>query len=426
MWWLYEALLLLSFLLYLPRAVARRRLPHRGWSMRLGRYPREVLDALRGRRALWIHAVSVGEVSAVRPLVNALIQRHPSEAPVLSTLTPGGYAMASQAIEGRGAAIYVPLDLRACVDRALNVLRPRVLLLMESELWPVLILRAHERGVPVIVVNGRISERAFRRYQAVKPWMAGTLHRVERFLVQGEGDAERLRQMGALSGRIQVVGSLKWDASVGARPTPEMLQSAAARIGLGPETVIVAGSTHRGEEAAIVEAFRALRSSNRDARLLIAPRHLERVEEIEQLVRRAGFIAARLSNAGPAQRWEVGIVDSFGELSKLYGLATVVIIGGSFIPHGGQNPLEAASLGKPIVFGPSMHNFSEIAPPLVAHQAARQLSHSRELAAALQELVANRAKADQMGRRARELTEQSGGALARTLDALAPILTSGI
>lgn len=422
MWWLYELLLLAGFLLYLPRAVSRRRLPHRGWSMRVGRYPRELLDALRGRRSLWIHAVSVGEVSAVRPLLDVLIRRHPEEAVALSTLTPGGFTMASQAVEGRGAALYVPLDLRVCVNRALDVLRPRLLLLVESELWPVLILRAHERGVPVAVINGRISERAFRRYQAVKPWLSGTLHRVELFLMQGEGDAERLRQMGASPERIRVVGSLKWDASVGARPTAETLQQTAARIGLGRETVVVAGSTHRGEETAILQAFYALRASDRDARLLIAPRHLERVEEVEQLGHRAGFKVARLSQAGPAQAWDVGVVDTFGELSKLYGLATVVIIGGSFIPHGGQNPLEAASLGKPILFGPSMHNFAEIAPPLVAHQAARQLGHSRELVHALQELIANRAKAEQMGQRALQLTERSRGALTRTLEALTPLL----
>jgi len=423
MWMLYEILLVIGLLLYLPKAVWRRRLPHRGWSMRLGRYPARVVRSLEGRRALWIHAVSVGEVLAARPLLKALIEIAPADAVVVSTITPGGFAMASQHLGARGIALYFPLDLRACVTRALEAIRPRLLLLMESELWPTVIRLTKARGIPVAVVNGRISPGAFRRYQVVRSRLGGMLRRVDLFLMQSRADAERLIQLGASPGAVQVVGSLKWDASLGTRPAPEAIQDAAARLGLdGRQPVIVAGSTHHGEEPAVLRAFRALRASHPDARLLIAPRHLERLAEVEGLIRRAGLRPARLSRLPAAEEWQVGMVDTWGELPLYYGLASVVVIGGSFIPHGGQNPLEATSLGKPVVFGPSMHNFAEIVQQLLAHHAAHQLSQTSELPDTLHVLLADRAQSQEMGRRAQELTERSRGATQRTLDALRPLL----
>lgn len=423
MWVLYEILLVIGLLLYLPKAVWRRRLPHRGWSMRLGRYPERIVRSLRGRRALWVHAVSVGEALAARPLLNALTQAAPADAVVLSTVTPSGFAMASQHVGPGGVALYFPLDLRPCVTRALETIRPRLLLLMESELWPTVIRLTKARGVPVAVVNGRISPRAFARYQMVRSWLGGMLRRVDLFLMQSRTDAERVIQLGAPPGAVQVVGSLKWDASLGARPAPEAIREAAARLGLDDrQPVIVAGSTHRGEESAALEAFRTLRASHKGARLLIAPRHLERLAEVEGLIRQAGLSGARLSRPPAADEWQVGLVDTWGELPLYYGLASVVVIGGSFIPHGGQNPLEAACLGKPVVFGPSMHNFADIAQQLLAHHAARQLSDASELAGALHALLADRTQSQDMGRLAYELTERCRGATQRTLDALRPLL----
>ncbi len=423
MWLLYEGLFLLGLLLYLPKALWRRRLPHRGWTMRLGRYPRAVLEAIGGRQTIWVHAVSVGEVLAVRPLLRVLHQAQPQTPLVLSTITPGGFDVASKAIGADGAAVYFPLDLRGCVRRALEAFRPRLLILVESELWPVVLQLAHARRIPIIVVNGRVSPRAFRRYRLARFWLARLVQQVTLFIMQSQEDADRLVELGVTRERVKVSGSLKWDASLGVRPSPQALQQAAARLGLsGQETVLVGGSTHRGEEAWLLAAFSALRASHRDARLILAPRHLERLAEVERLVHRSGHAAVRLSQAGERMEWDVGLVDTFGELPTYYGLSSLAVIGGSFIPHGGQNPLEAASLGKPVVFGPSMQNFAEIAQQLLAHQAARQVAGGRELAAALQELFANQAKTQAMGRRAQALTEQLQGAAQRTLEALRPYL----
>ena len=424
MWTLYEILLVIGLLLYLPKAVWRRRLPHRGWSMRLGRYPSQVTERLEGRPTLWVHAVSVGEVLAARPLLHGLTQGSPQTPLVLSTITPSGFDIAATQIQDHGVAIYFPLDLRGCVRRALDALHPRLLLLVESELWPTVIRLAKARGIPIAIVNGRISNRAFGRYQLVKPWLAQILGHVDLFLMQSQADADRMVQLGAPLSRVRVVGSLKWDASSGTRPTPQAIQDIAAQLGLnGQGVMIVAGSTHRGEETAVLKAFHALRSSDPTVRLIIAPRHLERLGEVEGLIRQAGLTAARLSQRPHVGAWDVGLVDTFGQLAHYYALATIAFIGGSLIPHGGQNPLEAASVGKPIVFGPSMENFEVIAHELLAHHAARQVANGQELGQLLHELLGHPTEAQAMGRRAQELTERFQGATERTLQALKPLFS---
>jgi 3-deoxy-D-manno-octulosonic-acid transferase len=420
---LYEFLLIIVFLLYLPKAVWRRRLPHRGWTMRLGRYPAEVRQRLAGRSALWVHAVSVGEVLAARPLLQGLAQTRARDALVVSTITPSAFRLASTQIAATGTVIYFPLDLSRCVTRALEAIHPRLLVLMESELWPTVIRLAKARRIPIAVVNGRISPRAFRRYRWVKRWFQETLDGVDLFLMQSQLDADRIIQLGALAQKVRIVGSLKWDASLGRRPTPDILQTAAHRLGLnGQQSVVVAGSTHRGEERVVLQAFQSLRSAHPHLRLIVAPRHLERLSEVEELVREAGLTAVRLSAVPAGDAWDVGLVDTFGQLPTYYGLAAAVFIGGSLIPHGGQNPLEPASLGKPVLFGPSMHNFADIAQQLLACRAARQLLNASELPAALHELLSDRPAADAMGRRAQDVVEQSRGTTQRTLEALAPLL----
>ena len=421
---LYELAVLLGLLLYVPRALLRRRLPHRGWTMRLGRYPRQVREALGGRRALWLHAVSVGEVLAVRPLARALLSADPQTPLALSTITPGGFQVAAAQLSPV-VPIYFPLDLRACVTRALDTIRPRALLLVECEWWPTVIRLTKARGASVVVVNGRLSERAFRRYRRVAGWTRRLLQDVDCFLMQSEADARRVAELGASPGRIQVVGSLKWDSSVGTRPSPEVIGETAARLGLSRDhLVVVAGSTHRGEEDVVLDAFAQVRDFTPRARLILAPRHLERLGEVERLSREAGFETVRCSAASASTSWTVALVDTFGELARYYGLAHAVFIGGSLVRHGGQNPLEATSLGKAVVFGPHMENFAEIAQRLLEAEAARQLRRPEELAPVLRLLCASTGGTRMLGMRAQAVTERSQGAVVRTLAALRPFLRS--
>ena len=418
MWFLYELCFILGFLVYLPRALWRRRLPHPGWTMRLGRYPGRVVEPLRGHRPVWVHAVSVGEVLAARPLLHALNERRPGTPLILSAITPAGFAVASQQGD-RVVPVYFPLDLRGCVRRALDAFHPACLLLVESELWPNVLRLAAARGVPVAVVNGRLSPRAFARYRFVRPWLRGLFGRIELFLMQSQADADRVLALGALPERVRVTGSLKWDASLSARPGPQAVQAAAARLGLvTAQPVVVAGSTHRGEETLMLRAFRSLRTAHPAARLILAPRHLERFAEAEGLARGEGLRVVRVSAVLRGEAWDVALVDAFGQLPLYYALASIVVVGGSFIPHGGQNPLEATGLGKPVVFGPSMHNFEAITHQLLAHHAARQASGAQELTSLLAELADRPDEARAMGRRAQELTERFQGATQRTLEAL--------
>ncbi len=424
MWLIYEFLLLLGLLVYIPKAVWRRRLPHRGWLMRLGRYPATVRERLGKGSAIWIHAVSVGEVMAAQPLIQKLLTNYPQTPLVVSTITPAGFQVASRIAGERVVVIFAPLDFRFAVRRALALIQPRIVLLMESELWPTLIQLTKARGIPLVVVNGRVSQRAYQRSLRVKRWLAPFVQRLDLCLMQTDADAKRLIRMGAVKERVQVLGNLKWDAGVAARPPQAAWDTLRHQLGLQPdEPVIVAGSTHRGEETELLNAFHTVRAGIHAARLIIAPRHLERVGEVEQLIRQRQLAGQRTSRLLETPgRWDVAIVDTLGQLPTYYGLATVVFVGGSLIPHGGQNPIEPASLGKPVLVGPWMHNFSEITERLLTHQAAWQVHSGSELTTHLTRLLTDGAAAAMMGRRAQELTEESLGCAQRTLDALSPFL----
>lgn len=419
---LYQLLLFIGLIGLIPGAFLRRRLPHRFWSMRLGNYPPDVITPLKGKQAIWIHAVSVGEVIAAQPLIEHFLLNHPQNPVVLSTITPGGFDVIKRRFGSRVTAIYFPLDFSWCVARAFEAFNPAILLLMEFEVWPMVVRRAGQRAVPVVVVNGRVSPKAFDRYRRVRRFFKATLREVDQWLMQSREDADRVIALGAPTDRVQVLGSLKWDASLGTRSQPEAVSQLLQRLKLDPkQVVVVAGSTHRGEEEAVLKAFSALRKQLPQACLIIAPRHLERVGEVERLIQQADLRASRLSQ--PNGHWDVGIVDSFGQLPAYYALATLVFIGGSLIPHGGQNPLEASSQGKPVVFGPFMHNFKGIAHQLLAHHAARQADNSQALSAVLCTLVQQPSEMAAMGEAARQLTERFQGATQRTVEAVTPWLS---
>lgn len=441
-WLIYEILLCIGLACYVPKALSRRRLPHPGWSMRLGRYPSSIRQRLAGQRSVWIHAVSVGEVMAMRPLIDRLASQQPRWSLVVSTVTHTGFDVARSVVGDRGVVIYGPLDIRLAVRRALTMIQPAILILAESEFWPVMIRACRRQGIPIVVVNGRISTRAFGRYLMAKSLLRPMLRRIDRFLMQSDIDAERVIAMGAPPERVSVTGNLKWDAGMLTRPDPTQVEAVAARLEVGPEdTVIVAGSTHRGEETHVLDAYDALREELSGARLIIAPRHLERLSEVEALIQqrghrvvrasdRAGTIhagegvppAARLAATTSGEINAVVLVDTMGQLPLYYALATAVFVGGSLIPHGGQNPIEPASLGKPVVFGPFMQNFGDIVQHLLREDAARQLRDGETLASTLRDLLTNHRLAQAMGQRAQALTERLSGSSQRTLEALSDFL----
>jgi 3-deoxy-D-manno-octulosonic-acid transferase len=420
---LYSFLLTAGFVLALPWFLWKGRSSGkylRTFRERMGRLP--VYLNVDGDRSVWIHAVSVGEVLAARPLVPVLRERFPGHRIFLSTTTMTGNAVAKKSVRGVDGLFYAPLDFPHPVRRALEVLNPSLLVLVETELWPNLIHEARRRGTRVALVNGRISPRSFPRYERVRRLLSLLLCEIDLFLMQGEAHAERVRALGAPPERVRVTGNLKFDAVEPGR-LPERL----ARLlqgGADPRPLWVAGSTVGGEEELVLSAFHRVRESVPRARLLVAPRHPERFSLVPPLVEAAGFRCLRRSALDPAA-WrdgEVLLLDSLGELAQVYALASVVFVGGSLVPSGGHNILEPAVAGKAVVVGPHMENFQEIADEFRSKRAMVQVASSDELAREVSALLLDDERRRGLGERARDLVGRNRGAVSRTADALSSLL----
>jgi 3-deoxy-D-manno-octulosonic-acid transferase len=417
----YSVLLGIAFVLALPFYLWKQRRTGKyvhSFRERMGKLPAAIVPG--ARPSLWVHAVSVGEVLTARPLVRALRARFPDRPLFLSVTTTTGHALAVKDAGGADGVFFAPFDWVDPVRRALRATDPALLVLVETELWPNLIHEARRHGARVAVVNGRISDRAYARYR----WLRGLLHNVLRevdvFLMQGEAYAERIRDMGAPADRVRVLGSLKFDAV----PDPLPPEALARAVGGGDAPLIVAGSTVAGEEELVLAALREVRTRVPEARLLIAPRHPERFDEAARLVAAAGFEVQRRSQLAHGQPFagDVLVLDTLGELAGVYALATAVFVGGSLVPSGGHNVVEAAVAGKAVVVGPHMENFREIAEAFRSEDALIQVSGASELGPALRLLLADAERRRQVGERARALVERHRGSVARTVEALAGLV----
>ncbi len=355
------------------------------------------------RDVVWIHAVSAGELLTAEPLLRGLRQALPSCPLFLTVTTEAGHVLARERLPDIPHTFW-PVDFSWSVRRLLGSLRPRLVVLLELELWPNFLLAAEKFGVPVVVVNGRITERTARRWRRLPPLARFLFNLVDHFAVQNEQYACRLRSLGVIPGKISVCGNLKFDVprneSAPVLPLRDRLRAQAAA------PILVGGCTHPGEEALLVDLAKRLGGLP----LVLAPRHLERVEEVERLVRNAGLQPCRLTDGGTG---DVLIVDAFGRLDSIYRSADLVVMGGTFVPHGGHNMLEPARWGKAVVFGPSIDNFRDIAVGLLAHDAAVQVPGPPGLEAALAELVRDPQKRKAYGRRALEVWRQGQGSVKR-------------
>src|ERR1035438_9278744 len=368
-----------------------------GLAERLGRV--RLLKGQGDRPLIWVHAVSVGEVLAVSRLVKTLDAALPEYFVAVSTTTRTGQALARERF-GSNRVFYCPLDLPWAVRAYLNALKPRLLVLAETEFWPNLLSGCFRRGTPVAVVNARISDRSWTRYRRLhwlwKPFL-GPLSRV---LAQSETDAERLKAIGCLPGRVSVAGNLKFDVrAAGEAEATLQLKSLAPDLRL-----VVAGSTLEGEEAALLEAWPQLLEADQRLAMVMAPRHPERFNTMAALLDQSAFKWVKRSDwksktAGtlqPLKPGEIVLLDTIGELASIYSLASVAFVGGSLIPAGGHNPLEPAQFGVPIVMGPHYANFRAITDDLRAHQALR-IAAKETLAVTLINLLIDTASANAMG-----------------------------
>ncbi len=380
MYLFYRVLLAMGFALALPYYLWKGRGTGkylRTFRERMGRFAAPAPAVVPG--GIWIHAVSVGEVLAARPLVAALRERFPGRSVFVSTTTVTGNAVAQKSLRDVEALFYAPFDFTGPVQRVLDRLQPALLVLVETEIWPNLIHEARRRGTRIALVNGRISPRSFPRYRLVRSLLRRVLAEVDLFLMQGDAHAARIRDLGAPADRVHVTGNLKFDAL----EAPRTAEALSRLVEAGDRPLLVAGSTVSGEEALVLEAYRAIRERVPDAGLIVAPRHPERFAEVPALVEAAGFRCVRRTTLAPGgfADGSVLVLDTLGELAQVYPLATVVFVGGSLVPAGGHNVLEAAVAGKAVVVGPHMENFQEIADQFRAEGALVQVASGAEGAA---------------------------------------------
>jgi 3-deoxy-D-manno-octulosonic-acid transferase len=393
-------------------------------SQRLGHLP--VSLNVDGESSIWIHAVSVGEALTARALVEDLRRRYPRLRLYLSTTTMTGQQVARRSLQHVDAVFYFPFDWTFAVRRTLDIVRPRVFIMMETEIWPNLLRMCRARGVRTLLINGRLSSRSYPRYKLVRPFFSRVLADIDRFCMQSEESAHRLVDLGADPARVTVTGSLKFDSlelpMLGhGKPRERVLRF--FRVSAN-RPVLVAGSTFRGEEAAVLHAFSRIKATMPTALAVIAPRQPERFTEVERLAREAGFATVRRSDLpiDAEPRADVVVLDTLGELAQLYQIATAVFVGGSLVDHAGHNILEPAMFGKPIVFGPYMQNFKEIALAFIANGAAVQVQSERELDEALLTLLTDPVLRARLGAAARALVEANRGAKDKTLAVIADLL----
>jgi 3-deoxy-D-manno-octulosonic-acid transferase len=393
-------------------------------AQRMGYLP--VSFNLDGDDSIWIHAVSVGEALTARALIVDLRERYPGLRIFLSTTTLTGQQIARTRLQDVDAVFFFPFDLPPFVNRTLRLVRPRLFIMMETEIWPNLLRACRRNGVKTMLVNGRISSRSYPRYRLARRFFRKVLADVDRFCMQSDESARRLIQIGANPAKVIVTGSLKF----------ESLESPAAAAGRGAgrvlrffripasRPVLIAASTLKGEEKPVLEAFAAVRRAHPNVLLIIAPRKTERFAEAEALARAEGLRVIRRTElpVDAEPRADVVILDSIGELAHLFQVATIVFVGGSLVDHGGHNILEPAVHGKPIVFGPHMQNFAEIAEAFLKSQAAIQVADAGELASVCARLASDPVERARLGAAARALVEANRGAKPRTLEAIEALL----
>jgi len=372
------------------------------------------------RRVVWLHAVSVGEVMAVRKWIELFGHHYRDWTIALSTTTPTGYTVASKLVRDRVFVFYCPLDLSWAVRRVLSALKPRIVLLMETELWPNLITEASRRDIPIGILNGRISPRSFGRYRWLKPWIGFLLRKLSFCLVQSDRDRNYFLRLGMPEERVTHTGNMKFD-QIGT-VVNSLDRSQTTEIGIHPShLILMAGSTSWNEEEMLLRVFERLRTSFAGLQLVLAPRHPEQVEKVERAIQKTK-LSYQCVSKGRAVGAEIPpsvlVVDRVGFLASLYPAAHVVVMGGSFVPRGGQNPIEAAVAKKPVVHGPHVFNFHEVYERLDAIGGAVRVQSENELTEVLTQLFLHPDERERMGLKAQDAVEEMKGATMRTLSFL--------
>jgi 3-deoxy-D-manno-octulosonic-acid transferase len=371
-------------------------------------------------RCAWLHAVSMGEVSLIAPLLEELKRRHPNWDIVISATTVTGYALAKSRYP-QDTVFYCPLDFSWAARRAIGRIRPDILILAELELWPNLIAAARSAGAKVAVINGRLSDRSFRGYHRIRPWVRGMLRKVDLIAAQNPLYAERFLEIGAKNSCVYVTGSLKFDGAQTDRGNPATARLRSLAGFQSSDAIFLAGSTQHPEEQLALEAFRQLASGHPELRLVIVPRHPDRFDEVARLLSTSGLAwqrRSRLESEGANSYARVLLVDKVGELGAWWGTAGIAYVGGSMGKRNGQNMIEPAAYGAAVAFGPMTRNFRDVVAALSSAEAAVVVRDGTELTAFVRRCLDEPAFAAELGSRAQRVVASQLGATRRTADLL--------
>jgi 3-deoxy-D-manno-octulosonic-acid transferase len=421
----YNILFTLFFVLSSPYYFIRMRRRgnwQAGFGQRFARYDAKLKQAITNRHTLWLHAVSVGEVNLCTQLIRALEPRLPNIKMVVSTTTTTGMGELLRKLPAHISKIYYPIDSRSTVAHALRSIRPSAVVLVEAEIWPNFLWRARDMRIPLFLVNARLSDRSYRGYKRLGFLFRPLFASFAGVGAQNESDAAKLRELGCAPEAIHIVGSLKFDAAKLDEPrrlnVPAMLRQLGARPGAA---VLVAGSTHAGEESLLAEQFQRLRKRFPDLFLVLVPRHFERSREIGRELESLGVKFVYRNEVANGRDFPPGEVDCLlvnttGELRYFYEHASVIFVGKSLTAEGGQNPIEPGALGKAMVFGPNMQNFADVARSFVEGGGAVQVAGAADLEKALTDLLADEGARERLGKNALKIVHQNLGAIDRTVD----------
>ncbi len=424
LWIIYNLLFPIVFLFMLPKFISRM-LKRGGYGQhfeqRIGHFGRQTKERLREHRRIWVHAVSVGEIYVALRFIKAYRAQHPEARFALSTTTSTAHKIGQTAIDERDVLFYFPVDLPVIIAKVLRIIEPQRIVLMEGEFWPNLIRMADNRGIPIALVNGRLSEKSCRGYKRLKSLTKDILRRIDPICVQGELDAARMREIGAPAEQIHVMGTVKFDVAERDPEGERTAQQVMKRIGVPDNAVVLlGGSTWPGEEEVLCSIYKKLRAEFPGLFLVLVPRHVERAAAVVECIEGCGLTVARRSEADAAAPREeppdVLFVDTTGELRNFYSAAQIIFVGKSLCEHGGQNPIEPAMYGKAVVVGPNMENFPAVMPEFLNREAILQAADAAALEAMLRELLRRPERQAELGARAGLCVDENRGAIERTVE----------
>lgn len=430
MYWLYNVLLLVYWATLIPMLIYRL-IREEGFYQRIkqsiGFLPDDLKEKISNRHAIWVHAASVGEIVAASPIVREMRKTHPNEVIIVSVVTATGFRMAHQIIKGADGILYFPLDLPYLTDRILTIVKPRAIVLVETEIWPNFLRIAARKNIPVMMMNGRISRRSSSRYRMITFFTRRVLSTIYVFCMQSRIDAQYIIDIGADPNKVIVTGNTKYDQTYGI-VTDEEKKRYLKELGFDENTypIMIAGSTHKGENVSVYKAFCNIRNHFPGAKLIIAPRYIHQADLIYDegvkhgvtMVKRSDMVAGK-QIAGP---YDGVLLDTIGELGRVYSLGDLIFVGGSLAHIGGHNILEPAAHGKPIVVGPNMFNFVEIFDLLSSRGACVMVRNEEEFIDTGLDILIHPEKAEEMKRHCLEIVEENQGATKKNLDELQRLL----